>query len=855
MSAQISRQPEPGRVIRMRERLWRVDYVDGEIFGATALDGRDNQGRRFHSALESIGAGQMPLPSAEALGDERIQRLLLDAQRFALLHGTAPILGLQRSRAIPTDYQLVPLLMALGSDRVRIMTADDVGTGKTIEIGLALAELLARGKARRVLIVVPANLREQWRDALDHFFHIDATIVSGALLPALERRLLPGQAVWASHDVVIASVDYLKTKTAQVLAYTWDLVVIDEAHLCARPHTRGGETDPDMDRWRFAQAAAAHARHLMMATATPHNGYSDSYASLFRMLDSSLVTEGSSGPIIDRRRARAHHVVQRRRTDIEAWYEQRGVKSPFPKRDSDEIVINLTRHPEMRTLLDHLSEYTGALYGAASAPVDRWIAAHLQKRTLSSVAALRLSIRNRQRTLEKEAATTTSSAATAAAAEATADRSFLENDEGDAANLDRMSSGLDVAAELAWLERIYDTANKVTAAKDPKFQTLLTLLPKRMAAHRDAPRVLVFTKFRDTLDYLVRELNRAATSRAKKKPLPGGTQVFSIHGQMNLAQRQLVFAEFERAPIAVLVATDCISEGLNRQRACAELVHYELPWNPNRLEQRNGRVDRFQQREPTVGIRTLVLDDPLDAALLYLIYTKAEQMRKAYGFVPPFLANPDILLHLSNPGAAYRSVLQDRARSKQMSMIDEFGQIVQDDVLESLDEELAALTDANLTDQDRYEQMREESFYGQANVTLETVEIALSRSRDEIGSPERIRDFVIASIRELHGTVRRNPDSTHTITSMPAEITDTVSHQGRFSFDPEMAMHDPDIDVIDLAHPLARRLIDLTLDRAQLPECVGRVAARTSPAATGITAVAHVLFRYVAQGTPPVLLE
>jgi superfamily II DNA/RNA helicase len=140
----------------------------------------------------------------------------------------------------------------------------------------------------------------------------------------------------------------------------------------------------------------------------------------------------------------------------------------------------------------------------------------------------------------------------------------------------------------------------------------------------------------------------------------------------------------------VLVATDCISEGLNLQRACAELIHYELPWNPNRLEQRNGRIDRFQQKEPFVGIRTLVYDDPLDAALLYLIETKAQQMRADYGFVPPFLANSDILLHLSNPGSAYRATLQEKARHGQMAIPGLFAEEAESDLTE-LDSELARL--------------------------------------------------------------------------------------------------------------------------------------------------------------------
>ena len=193
--------------------------------------------------------------------------------------------------------------------------------------------------------MVPANLRDQWRDTLDTMFHIDATIVAGHLLPALERRLLPGQSVWATHDVAIASIDYLKTRTEEVLSHGWDLVLVDEAHLAAQPHTEPGRAAPDMERFAFVREAAGRRRHLLLLTATPHNGYADSYASLFRMLDPILVQDGPTGPRVQRTAAREHHVVQRRRSDIEEWYRVRGVRSPFPERRADEQVVDLRRSP------------------------------------------------------------------------------------------------------------------------------------------------------------------------------------------------------------------------------------------------------------------------------------------------------------------------------------------------------------------------------------------------------------------------------------------------------------------------------------------------------------------------------
>ena len=274
----------------MRRRLWRVDRVDKGEFAATPLDGRDSTSRRFSQVLEEVAPGRMPFPDADTVGPPATQQLLLDAYRLSLIHGTAPILGLQRSRAVPTEFQIVPLLKALDKKRVRLLIADDVGTGKTVEAGLVLAELLARGQVKRVLIAVPANLREQWIDALAHFFHVHATMVAGHLLRALERQLLPGQAVWGAHDIVVASIDYLKTRTEQVLDHGWDLLIIDEAHLAARPHTVGGR-EPEMQRWKFARRAAQRIRHVILLTATPHNGYRDSYASLFEMLDPDLVSK------------------------------------------------------------------------------------------------------------------------------------------------------------------------------------------------------------------------------------------------------------------------------------------------------------------------------------------------------------------------------------------------------------------------------------------------------------------------------------------------------------------------------------------------------------------------------------
>ena len=390
----------PGRVVRFRHRVWRVDAVQNGTFTATPLDGRDLQPRRFAAAVERIEDGTLPFPDPAQTTDPTEQDLLLRAYQLALVHGAAPIVGLQRSRAIPTPYQLVPLLMALGQEQVRLLIADDVGVGKTVEAGLVLSELLARRRASRVLVVAPWNLTEQWREALDHFFHLEGTIIATHLMPALERRLLPGQSPWEAHDICIASVDYLKLHRHAVLQYDWDLAIVDEAHLCARPHAAPGQVSRDMLRYEFASDLAERVKHLLLLTATPHSGYTDSYASLLAMIEPGLVGEAAGSTQIHRKAARKY-VCQRRRRDIEEWFasEQR---SPFPRRDQQELVITPSRAQQQ--LLDALRDYTDELDELSErAPMNGWIAAHMQKRALSSPEALRRTVQRRIKTVKSAA--------------------------------------------------------------------------------------------------------------------------------------------------------------------------------------------------------------------------------------------------------------------------------------------------------------------------------------------------------------------------------------------------------------------------------------------------------------------
>ncbi len=360
-------------IVQARGHLWRLDSVSADTVTETSLDNPEAKARTFFLPFEAAGISikQMGLPPAQA-GDSVVHDLFLRATRMTMMHGTAPLASLQRSRVIPTNYQLVPVMMALDMPRVRLLIA--VSLGKPIEAGLITLELLARKQAGRVLVLTPANLREQWRDAFDHFFHVPLELLSTSEIRKLGRRLPPGANPWGHFPYVVASIDYAKHDTVKnlILHQNWDLVIVDEAHGSAAP-ALGARGAADKERYDFVQRLARQCQHLILATATPHNGYSASFASLLRMLDETqegnrisyplgLVDGDVNEPIIRRQRAK-RHIVQRRRKDVQDWFKREHKRSPFPKRNSKEVLIEPSK-PELEA-----DEISGFLLKQAGAQV------------------------------------------------------------------------------------------------------------------------------------------------------------------------------------------------------------------------------------------------------------------------------------------------------------------------------------------------------------------------------------------------------------------------------------------------------------------------------------------------------
>jgi SNF2 family DNA or RNA helicase len=435
--------------------------------------------------------------------------LFLQAVRLDALHGTAPFVSVQRVGIIPGEYQLVPLVMALRQQPVRLLIADTIGLGKTIEAGLIVKELLARNQARSVLVLTPANLREQWRQQMRDLFYLDFEIVSSETRKRLERSIPPGADPWLYFDRLIVSMDYAKTARIkhEILKRKWDVVIVDEAHNASMPHMQMGRK-ADMERWELIdQVAAKASKHMLLLTATPHNGYTDSYSSLLRMLSPELVY-GSDSDLKPNRERAISHVCQRTRNDVQQWFDEAGKPFPFPQREpgnQTEVPVSLAN--EYTKLLEQMDEVMDLVEAHARVmgrqqPVE-WLRLHLHRRALSSPEALRRSLENRidklkQGTVEEGAAESEEVEENLILA-SLGDRGAEDSDTEDEADrrVDSVALRIDQQLQLTHFGNILSKLRSIKAGSDRKLAKLRDEMISsliRKAAENTPARIIVFTR-------------------------------------------------------------------------------------------------------------------------------------------------------------------------------------------------------------------------------------------------------------------------------------------------------------------------------------------------------------------------
>lgn len=457
------------------------------------------------------------------------------------------------ARILP--YQLAPAVAVAGGAS-RVLLADEVGLGKTIQAGWIVADLLAREHTARILIAVPAGLRRQWCGELSAWFDVRPIAIDARWLRRRVTDIPADVSPWAAPGVYLGSVDFLKRLdvAASLTAHVWDLLVVDEAHTAASPTDR-----------HFALAGiAARARRVVTITATPYSGDTASFASM-----AALGAAGEDPPPLMFRRSREDVGDPRRRRHRFA-------------------TVRITRiEGRLQRLLER---YTREVWRNAPGNGEgaRLAVTILRKRALSSPAAAARSLRRRLDLLLRQEPATMPRQLTLFDADDEADDEMPEAALG-------VPGLADPALEQRWLAALIAAADEA-AVVDSKERHLRRLL--RRVGHEP---VIVFTEYRDTLLQLA-------------SSLPPSLQ---LHGGLNAGERASVQARFNEAG-GLLLATDAAAEGLNLQRRCRIVVNYELPWNPARLEQRIGRVDRIGQERAVHAITLVARDTAEDLVIANL---------------------------------------------------------------------------------------------------------------------------------------------------------------------------------------------------------------------------------------------
>jgi superfamily II DNA or RNA helicase len=788
---------KPGIIINMRNRLWRVDEFDGTEVVATPITGDSSDQRTFLADVENIREERFERINAELPGDLSAQRLLLRAYQFDLIHGSAPFLSLHRSSVVPYNYQMVPLVLALEKPNARMLIGDDVGLGKTVEAGLIISELIQRGKVKRVIFLTPANLKQQWKEALDYFFHIKATIIDSFSRKEFEKELPAGANPWQYFQFVIASIDYAKSPDIkqQIKEQQWDLLLVDEIHLCARPHSNVKATK-QQQRYELIKDLSKKISNVLFLTATPHNGYSDSFASILEMINPEIVQQNGNGSItFDKSKAR-YNVIQRNRKKLEAWYEKQGKKSPFPQRDQKEVIIDPKPNGKLIQLLDAVERYGDFILKSAKEKdskkvrnIANWVAIHLQKRAISSPYAVLKSLENRISTIQNKVDNLSESE------EETLENYVYDLFSDDERISEEMASlRLDFEAlsqdEISELKKILEFGETLTPKDDEKLQKLKNdILPELIAKD---PKVILFTKYKDTLDYLEKHL--------KTKDF----ETFVMHGDMSLNARTEIFGKFDRAKKAILIATDVISEGLNLQRLASNVVHYELPWNPNRLEQRNGRVDRIGQKREIVNIRTLVVDKSMDKEILDLLLEKQRTIELDRDYAAAYFGDEESLKSIILEAST-------KKRSKKKGVDPNLPDLFTSAGIDETKKAVRQAFSSPEEDKKRKKRIEEESFYSSLDIELPEIDKRIEETKRIVGSQEEVLIFVKAALSRFNSALIDKGSGFYEITINDARLVlqrfgDNIQ---KVTFDPELALTNPDAVILDAGHPFIRKMIEL----------------------------------------------
>ncbi|MCC7542080.1 MAG: DEAD/DEAH box helicase [Deltaproteobacteria bacterium] len=749
---------EIGSLVKARGREWVVlpeTARETDTLVVRPLGGTDDEVTGIYLPLETVESAQfLPPDPREALGNHQSCALLRDAVQLGFRSAAGPFRSLARIAVEPRPYQLVPLLMALKQDPVRLLIADDVGVGKTIEALLVARELLDRGEVRRMAVLCPPHLAEQWQRAMKQQFHLDAALVLASTAGRLERDCGPGESLFDRHPLVIVSLDYIKSdkRCDTFVRACPELVIVDEAHTCtdAGAARSIGQRRHALLRRLVDPHGVGADRHLLLVTATPHSGNPESFRSMLSLLDPSFATlpEDLGGEVNRKHRERlALHVAQRSRGDVTNYPVGEDTSTPFPTRktaDTSYLLSDAYAAFFKKVVLFCRSRVLDESLGKQRQRVRWWSALALLRSVGSSPAAAAATLRNRAQT---------DTAESPEEVDELGRRSVLDLD-------DEGTEGIDVvhgtqegddsdSDDTRALRKLAKEADALRGEPDAKLRKAIDLIHQLV---RDGSSPIVFCRFIPTVEYLVEALR----ARFKDK-----IAVEGVTGDLPPEDREERVESLAKRPHRVLVCTDCLSEGINLQHAFDAVFHYDLSWNPTRHEQREGRVDRFGQEKREVHTVTYYGEDsPIDTLVRKKLLEKHRTILKQLGVYVPVPQESDRLVE-----ALVREVFfgsNDPTNPRQLNL--------------ALQQDVPLLKEVELRwDRAVEREKRSRQLFAQHAIKTEDVATEVAEARRALGGESDVQRFVLTAASCLGATVSSSgPPFQIDLRETPAALRDAI---------------------------------------------------------------------------------
>lgn len=754
---------QPGSLIKVRNREWIVQPSDdSEVLLIKPLGGSEDEITGIFLPLNNpddrVVSTDFPKPTVDQLGDFATAKLLYNAARLSFRNGAGPFRSMAKLSFRPRSYQMVPLIMALKQNVIRLMIADDVGIGKTPESLLIAKELLERREIKRFAVICPPHLCDQWQREIKDKFDIDAVIIRSNSQARLDREIQGDVSVFQYFPYQVISIDYIKSDSRKnvFIKECPELCIVDEVHTCAKP--KGVVNGQHLRYSLLYELSQKTNQHLVLLTATPHSGKPEEFQSLLGLLKLKFEKINLGEAKVEERKEIADHFVQRKRADVVKWMDE---ETLFPERDSAEVAYKLSAEYALfyNELLDFARGLTVGSQGESKIKqrMRYWTALALMRGCMSSPKAglemLERRINKQSLELEEEADLT--------------ENPVLDNSEAfDADNTP--SQVMDKAElesqEIKVIRKLQKLLEHTQGIKlDNKADNALKIVYGWLQESPIHFNSVIFCRYIATAKYLGEVLGPILKKKFGKVI---DVQVITSEDPDEVRKQRI--DDMKPSPKRILIATDCLSEGINLQDNFNAVLHYDLPWNPNRLEQREGRVDRFGQSSPSV--KTYLLygkDNPIDGVVLKVLIRKVREIKRDLKISMPF---PDDSQSIMD--AVLQSVLLNPKKIQenlQMGLFDGSEEIKQ-----------AELEITKKLDDAAKREKASRDLFAQHAIKARDIEDDLKAVDAAIGNPDTVKDFVKEAMAYLGVQVDEYRQGFRLYyNNLPEVLKSTLSLEGR----------------------------------------------------------------------------